>query len=72
MVEGSINSKKNAAVIQLANILKVCEKEIGNISQLPLIDGDEEILLALNLQNAMHPKNSNRREAVSGKTYKLI
>ena len=34
-----------------------------------MIDNDKFIVLAMLIQNALHPKNHQRREAVTGKTY---
>lgn len=74
MVDGSKTSfaKKNPAIFLIINRLKVADKEINDISELPKIHGDEEILLAVSLQNAMEVKNAARREAVASKTYASI
>lgn len=39
---------------------------------LPLINGEKELALAVILQNAMQPKNPQRREAITSKTYHLL
>ena len=36
---------------------------------LDFFDGQEEVVFAMLLQNMMHPKNSNRREAIQSKKY---
>ena len=39
---------------------------------MPLIDNNKELLAAIIMQNLLHPKNHQRREAVSGKSYSLL
>lgn len=37
-----------------------------------LIGGDSEVIFAVILQNALHPKNNNRTEAIKSGTYQSI
>lgn len=37
-----------------------------------LLGGDSEVIFAVCLQNALHPKNNNRTEAIKNGTYKEI
>jgi hypothetical protein len=39
---------------------------------MPLIDNNKELMAAIIMQNLLHPKNHQRREAVSGKSYSLL
>jgi hypothetical protein len=45
---------------------------VTNPLDLPLIAGDVEILLAIYVQNQLHPKNAQRRDAVTNGTYVSI
>ena len=45
---------------------------VTNPLDLPLIAGDVEILLAIFVQNQLHPKNAQRRDAVTNGTYVSI
>ena len=47
----------------------VTDEPIEDFLFFPMINGDYEILFAIVLQNAMHNKNSFRREAVLNKSY---
>ena len=44
------------------------EKAIDLVG-VPLIEGDDNILVAMLLQNTMHPDNSQRKTAIANKTY---
>lgn len=61
--------KRNSTILTLANLMKFSDTEITEYSELPLINGNREILLAILFQNMMHPKNHQRREAVASKQY---
>ena len=59
----------------IANKLKISEDEskvITSAVELPGIDADFEVLLAIVFQNLLQPKNNHRKDAVANKTYKEI
>lgn len=69
IAQNSFN-KKNTDLLLLANRLKVGgEKQIKSVMDTPKINGDELIFFTLLFQNAMQPKNHQRREAVTQKIY---
>lgn len=50
-------------------IAGVDEKEFQSIDDLPMINSNKVIILAMLIQNALHPKNSHRSEAIEAGTY---
>lgn len=65
--------KKNLKVyLDMATELEISSSPSAPILDfygLPLINGDKELVCAIALQNLMHPKNHQRREAVAAKVY---
>ena len=45
------------------------QREVPYSDILEFFDGEEEILFTVLLQNMMHPKNSNRSDAIQAGTY---
>lgn len=64
-------TKKNAAFFELANLLKIAEddKKIESPLDLPMIDGNMEVLFAITVQNMLQPKNAQRRDAITSGQY---
>mgnify|MGYP006112366359 CR=1 FL=1 len=48
------------------------EAPYKSINQLPMIKGDQVVLLAILVQNAQQPKNKHRTDAIADKTYREI
>ena len=57
--------------LQLANFFQISStgEEVKESKDLPLIDGDSDVLLAIVIQNLMQPKNAQRRDAITNKKY---
>jgi hypothetical protein len=67
--------KRFAPFFIIANKLKVSDDEgtvIRAAVELPGINADFEVLLAIVFQNLQQPKNSQRKDAVSSKNYREI
>eukprot|EP00347_Sterkiella_histriomuscorum_P012111 403369855 len=66
-------NKKSVDLIAIANLLGVYQdKKIEKLSEIPFIEGNKEILLAIMFQNIMQPKNHQRRDAIDSKHYMEI
>lgn len=74
LMSGAVRAfaKRNVDTLSLASMLELLPDDSTDFTQIQLINGDKVILLAMLVQNAIHPKNHQRREAVTGKTYKEI
>lgn len=67
--------KRFRAFFVIANNLKIAEDEsvpVKEVADLPGIQGNNEILLAILFQNLIQPKNNLRKDAVANKTYQEI
>ena len=57
-------------MLDIANELKFNgETAVIDFYGLPLINNEREIAFSVILQNAMQPKNPQRRDSITGKTY---
>ena len=71
-----LKSAKGAFVKQTVAILE-CFKLMGvdmkdDLMNTPMVEGDEEILLAILFQNLCQPDNSQRRDAIKNNNYTVI
>jgi len=64
--------KRFSLYFQIMKDLKILEgdKEVKSAIDIPLINGEIEVLFAIYFQNRLQPKNSQRRDAVTGGYYK--
>lgn len=61
---------KLKVLVDIANELKLSDAtDITDFMSLPLISGNRELMAAILLQNVMQPKNAQRREAITSKSY---
>ena len=70
LTQGLMNSfmkNRSSLVKMLSEMEGKAENPYSNI--LEFFNGDEEILFAVLLQNAMHPKNSDRTGAIKDGSY---
>jgi hypothetical protein len=63
---------KQKVLLMIANMLKIADTEISSFLEMPIINGQREILTALVLQNLLHPKNHQRTEAIKSHSYVAI
>lgn len=63
---------RQKVLVTIANDLKISDVEFTDFITMPLINGDREICSAIILQNLLHPKNSNRRDAIDTHSYIAI
>lgn len=61
--------KRQKTLLSMFSALQNAEKEYNSIIELPMIDNDPVVLFAIIVQNAMHPKNSQRVDAVAQDNY---
>lgn len=47
-------------------------RKLKSVLQLPFIEENEVILFAILVQNALHPKNAQRKEAITKMSYREI
>lgn len=61
--------KRNGPFFRISHELGATVELATTVLQLPIIDGNKEIMLAILFQNCMHPKNHQRRESAANNSY---
>lgn len=65
-------TSRQKVLLEIANTLKISDTGVPSFLQMPLVNGEKEIVAAVVLQNLLHPKNHHRREAVEQHSYVAI